>query len=135
MLPSYIFADTSGWYAALDKRDNDHPAAKSFFNSLPASLITTNLIISETITLVNQRLGHSEALKIGNKLWNEEISKKFTVTPEIERLAWKLFQKYDDKTFSFVDCTSFVVMQHLGISAAFTFDDHFRQMGFTMLPE
>lgn len=135
MLSSYIFADTSGWYAALDKRDSEHMAAKAFFNPLSASLITTNLIISETITLVNQRLGHTKALKIWDKLWNEGVAKKFFVTPEIEHLAWKMFREYDDKTFSFVDCTSFVVMKHLGITSAFTFDDHFRQIGFTILPK
>lgn len=133
MLP-YIFADTSGWYAALDKSDSDHAAAKSFFNSLPSPLITTNLIVSETLTLVNSRLGHVEAVRIGNKLWNEEISKLFFVTPEIERHAWQFFRKFDDKAFSFVDCTSFVVMKHLGITTAFSFDEHFKQAGFLVVP-
>ncbi|MDI6791119.1 MAG: hypothetical protein QME44_10610 [Thermodesulfobacteriota bacterium] len=29
---------------------------------------------------------------------------------------------------------SFVVMKELGITTCFTFDEHFRQMGFTVFP-
>ncbi|MBI3755665.1 MAG: type II toxin-antitoxin system VapC family toxin [Deltaproteobacteria bacterium] len=133
-MPSFIFADTSGWYATLDKNDADHLAAKAFFAKPQSSLITTNLIAGETITLVNNRLGHNEAVSIGKKFWDEEISRLIFVTPEMERLAWNLFQKFDDKRFSFVDCTSFVVMKELGITTAFTFDEHFKQAGFIAIP-
>ncbi|RME55690.1 MAG: VapC toxin family PIN domain ribonuclease, partial [Caldilineae bacterium] len=34
---------------------------------------------------------------------------------------------------SLVDCTSFVVMQQLGIDTAFAFDNHFKEQGFTLL--
>ena len=48
--------------------------------------------------------------------------------------AWEPAQQYHDEDFSFVDCLSFVVMSKLGCRKAFTFDSHFRQMGFEMLP-
>ena len=48
----------------------------------------------------------------------------------IEELAWRKFLQYDDKDVSMVDCTSFVVMEQLGVSTAFTFDRHFLQVGF-----
>lgn len=134
MLSSFIFTDTSGWYAILDRTDDNHPAAKAFLNPLQAPLITTNLIIHETITLVNHRLGHDEAVRIGRKLWSEDIARLFYVTPEIEKLSWDYFQRFRDKSYSFVDCTSFIVMKNLGMTQAFTFDDHFRQAGFSKLP-
>ena len=34
----------------------------------------------------------------------------------------------------FVDCLSFVIMSRIGCNKAFTFDSHFGQMGFEMLP-
>lgn len=43
--------------------------------------------------------------------------------------AWELFRRYDDKAWSFTDCTSRVIMERLGIQRAFAFDDHFRQFG------
>jgi predicted nucleic acid-binding protein len=43
--------------------------------------------------------------------------------------ATDVILRYTDKGWSFTDCTSFVVMQRLGIRRAFSFDDHFRQFG------
>jgi len=39
-----------------------------------------------------------------------------------------------DKRWSFTDCTSFVLMQNLGIRKALTFDANFRQAGFATFP-
>ncbi|MBI5054401.1 MAG: type II toxin-antitoxin system VapC family toxin, partial [Chloroflexi bacterium] len=41
---------------------------------------------------------------------------------------------YNDKQYSFTDCTSFVVMQKRKLRDAFTFDHHFEQMGFRLWP-
>jgi predicted nucleic acid-binding protein len=46
-----------------------------------------------------------------------------------------VFVDTDDKDFSYTDCTSFAVMQLLGLDTAFAFDQHFRQFGFVCLPE
>lgn len=56
------------------------------------------------------------------------------VSKEVEEKALDLFEKYDDKSFSFTDCISFVVMQDLRIQEAFAFDDHFVQMGLLRRP-
>jgi predicted nucleic acid-binding protein len=53
------------------------------------------------------------------------------------RRAWQMRQKYHDKPdISFVDFTSMVVMQDLGITEVFTGDDPFRQvnLGFQVVP-
>jgi len=44
-----------------------------------------------------------------------------------------LFQRRPDKTWSLVDCASFVVMQKRGITEALTSDVHFEQAGFIRL--
>ncbi|HEV7215495.1 MAG TPA: hypothetical protein VGP33_10260 [Chloroflexota bacterium] len=48
--------------------------------------------------------------------------------------AEQLLFQYDDEDFSYVDATSFVVQQ-LGSREAFTFDQHFRIVGFTLIGE
>ena len=48
--------------------------------------------------------------------------------------TWRLFKRYDDKEFSFVDCLCFVVMRRERLVDAFTFDHHFEQMGFRLWP-
>ena len=56
------------------------------------------------------------------------------VTRMIEDNAWRILKKYGDKDFSFTDCTSFALMEQEAISTAFTFDKHFSQYGFQMVP-
>jgi predicted nucleic acid-binding protein len=122
-----IFVDTSAWYALLDKTDSFHSHAVELFHSLTHPIITTNFIADEIITLVKNRLGHDIAIDIGQKLWNEEVSILIRITSTDEENAWKIFVNYRDKGFSFTDCTSFAIMERLGIKEVLAFDDHFSQ--------
>ncbi len=122
-----IFVDTSAWYALFDKNDSDHASAVKFKESLTHSLVTTNYVVDETITLVKNRLSHKIAVEVGIKLWKEAIATLIRVTSSDEKKAWEIFVKYRDKGFSFTDCTSFAVMERLGIAEAFAFDEHFDQ--------
>ena len=52
-----------------------------------------------------------------------------------ESKAWEIFVRYEDKGFSFTDCTSFAIMERLKIDTVFVFDDHFIQYGkFIVIP-
>ena len=125
---SLVFVDTGAWYALQDADDRCHQAALYFFDTRPR-LITSNYVIDETITLTLYRLGHQAALKVGEKLWSGVLARIVRVSESDERAAWDLFKRYSDKTFSFTDCTSFVLMERLRLQQAFTFDDHFVQTG------
>jgi len=132
---TYIFVDTSAWYALLDKNDANHYAAVKFYDSLVHPLVTSNYIADEVITLARIRLGYKVAVEIGQKLWAESIANLIRVMPEDEKKAWEIFVKYRDKTFSFTDCSSFALMERIGITEVFTFDEHFTQYGsFVVLP-
>ena len=48
-------------------------------------------------------------------------------------LAWQLCKNRLDKTWSLVDCTSFIIMQNFEILEALTTDHHFEQAGFIRL--
>ena len=48
--------------------------------------------------------------------------------------SWRWLERHQDKRYSLTDCASFVVMKQLKIKAALTFDKHFAQAGFQMLP-
>ena len=124
-----IFVDTGAWYALLDKTDSCHARAVEFFQSLAHPLVTTNYIADETITLAKNRLGYKVAVKIGQMLWDEDVATLIHITSFDEKNAWKIFTKYQDKGFSFTDCTSFAVMERLGIIEAMAFDEHFNQYG------
>lgn len=131
----YIFVDTGAWYALLDEDDANHHAAVRFKDSLIHPLVTSNYIADEVITLARSRLGHNVAVEIGQKLWDESIANLIRVTPRDETKAWEIFVKYQEKAFSFTDCTSFALMERVEVTEVFAFDGHFKQYGnFIVLP-
>jgi predicted nucleic acid-binding protein len=93
------------------------------------ALFTSNVVVHEAITLIRLRLGYEQAVQFGKQLLAETTVPIVRVTSDDERQAWNIFQRYRDKRLSFVDCSSFAVMQRLGAKAAFSFDDDFRQIG------
>ena len=66
---------------------------------------------------------------IGAQFFAGELAKVHGVTDEQFRRAWDVFRAFADKDWSFTDCTSKVVMEELGITTAFSFDQHFCQFG------
>jgi len=131
-----LFVDTGAWYAVVDKKDPDHKEAEHFLtmtsNKIP--LLTTNFIFDETITLIRSRLGWSIAKDFGQRLKDSRFVSIVAVKDEDEEKAWEIFLKFEDKDFSYTDCTSFAVMERLKIDAAFTFDSHFMVMKFKVVP-
>ena len=125
---SYMFVDSSAWYALVNARDKNHLAAKRFLEA-GHRLLTTNFVIDETITLVLVRKGYQAAVDLGEQLWSEEQARIVWLSRADQRAAWQLFKRYSDKDFSFTDCTSFVVMERLELTHAFAFDENFSQTG------
>jgi predicted nucleic acid-binding protein len=70
-----------------------------------------------------------------------EIAKRFqsqeyliaAISDDIAQEALSLYVQRSDKEWGLTDCTSFVLMQRLGISQALTADQHFVQAGFRAL--
>ena len=123
-----VFVDSSAWFATVDRHDPNRTQAVQFLSTKPR-LITTDFVVDETVTLVRYKLGHGLAVELGDKLWNATLARLVHVSPEDESRAWLLFRRFRDKRFSFTDCSSFVVMQRLGLTYAFAFDDDFSQVG------
>jgi predicted nucleic acid-binding protein len=130
-----IFVDTSAWYALSSVRDANHVTANRYLSSLRERLVTTDYVIDETLTLFRSRGEKLHSFAFGRKVIDSAFAGIMTIDERDFRRTWALFQQYDDKDWSFTDCTSLVVMQRLGIQRAFAFDDHFRQFGtVTVLP-
>ena len=124
-----IFVDTSAFFALADRTDRFDSLAVRFLERNEGLLVTSNLVVYETITLIRMRLGHEPAMRFGRRLLDEEITPTIRLTMSDEREAWSIFRRYGDKRLSFVDCTSFILMKRYGIPGAFAFDDDFRQVG------
>lgn len=133
-----IFVDTAGWVALFNPDDPTHQAAKSFWQELlaerPKEIVTTEYVLLETYTFLRRHGGLGAAVTFHETLAESALVKIVEITADIRDKAWEMFRKYEDKDFSFVDCTSLVVMQGHGLSHAFSLDEHFQQMGFQVHP-
>lgn len=136
-MTSPLFVDTGAWIALEVSNDQNHRPAVSFFRSEGYLFrwVTTNWVLSETVTWLRRRSNHAAALRFGDRLRSSKQVLLVHVAPPHEERAWEIFARYDDKDFGYVDCTSFAVMESMGIEQAFSFDKHFRQYGFDILPQ
>jgi predicted nucleic acid-binding protein len=136
----HIFVDTWAWYALTDRNDADHLIAEATNRQLIEErhiFVTTNYVLSETVTLVRYKLYHAVAVqfwKTTKQLIGSGLVKLIRVSALQEEHAWEIFEQYNDQDFSFTDCTSFAVMKELKLSRVFTGDDHFATMGFVLVP-
>lgn len=124
-----IFVDAGAWFAMFIPTDPDYVAAHKWLDQNDSPLVTTDYIIDETLTLMVARGEPTKAREIGARFFADELAEIHYLTPTLILSAWQVFRKFTDKKWSFTDCTSKVVMESLGVTTAFSFDQHFRQFG------
>lgn len=132
-----VLADTSYLVALEASDDQNHQTAQRHWGRFTKSftpLLTTSYIFSELVTFFNNRGQHAKAAEIGGKLLASAGVQLVHIDEILFFEAWQFFLKHRDKTYSLPDCVSFCVMKHFGIESALTFDRHFAQAGFRMLP-
>jgi uncharacterized protein len=124
-----IFVDTSAWFAAVVPTDSDYPHAARWLAANSEQLLTTDYVIDETLTVLRARGERQRARVLGEKFFESSMTEVYFLTEDDIRQAWSVFHRYDDKSWSFTDCASKVVIEQMNISEAFAFDHHFRQFG------
>ena len=124
-----IFVDTGFWFATFVQEDPDHDACRSLFAAHSDHLLTTNFVFDELCTLFRARGCREIANRFCPDLLSEAICRLHWVTEEDFLSAWSIYSRFTDKDWSFTDCTSYAVMQRLGITETLALDDHFRQFG------
>jgi predicted nucleic acid-binding protein len=124
-----IFVDTGAWFASFVPNDPDHRAADVWLSQNTTPLVTTDYVLDELLTLLKRRGEFQRAVRIGEQILCGRIARLELVTAADLETAWEVFRQYDDKAWSFTDCTSRTVIQRLSIATAFAFDEHFRQFG------
>jgi len=128
------FVDTSAWFAYFLPIDPNHQRVRASLQSAQGPLISTAYCIDETLTLLAARGEVRRAFEAGCAFFHESIAQLHFLTADQIHRAWILFQQRAAAGWSFTDCTSKVVLDHLNIKTAFTLDDHFRQFGVSVFP-
>jgi predicted nucleic acid-binding protein len=138
-----IFVDTGFFFTLFATEEHGrHAQAQELFQTLegrnlPEVLITTDQVVSETITLIQatvKRNAHTRAIFVGEKLYSEKLARIYRTSFEEQLDAFAYLKQHEDKGYSAVDCLSFVVMLKLGIQEAWSFDGHFSHR-FIVRPE
>jgi len=125
------FVDTSFWVALGLRRDDRSEHARTLWSATPRTgLLTTNHVVGETWTFLRRRAGHQSALRFIDLI---EQSRRVSIVhvpaaAEAEAMAW--LHRHDERSYSFVDATSFAVMRQNRITEALAFDGDFSAAGF-----
>ena len=130
-----IFIDTPAFLAVLNANDRFHQPARNAWSDIITSgsaLFTSNYVILETTALLQHRFG-IEALRLfeGELLPVVEIA---WVDEAIHKQGMSALLAANRRDLSLVDCTSFEMMRQRGLDRAFTFDPHFNEQGFEVIP-
>jgi len=135
-----IFLDTSFLFAYYNIDDEDHEEAMFLLNELSESnmiCFISDYVFDELLTLLSSRVGKSRAIKLCNDII-DDMKDGFLILVYIDNEiftdALRIFIQFDDKDWSFTDCTSYIIIKRDGIDKAISFDEHFRQFGIEILP-
>jgi predicted nucleic acid-binding protein len=133
-----VFVDTEAWFAIQVSDDAHHGAARQLFPVIVErcrSLVTSNLVIGETYTLLRITKGYREAKQFLDTQAHSKKLERSVVTGHLEQQAYTILEQFSEHAFSFVDATSFALMRQARLRHAFAFDTHFRAAGFPTIPE
>jgi uncharacterized protein len=108
--------------------DVHYPSTQRWLDSNRDRLVTSDYVLDEVVTLINARYKRQTAIQVGQALFGETMARLVYLAQEDIESAWEIFGCHSDKRWSLTDCTSYVLMQRMGISNAFAFDRHFSQM-------
>ena len=130
-----IFIDTSAMFALVNSADKDSSAAWDVWKASTErgdEFLTNNYVMVECVALIQNRLG----LPVVQRLLD-------SVAPLLH-IAWVDQDQHEAsinhvlsasrRNLSLVDCSAFETMRRLGLDTAFTFDEHFRDEGFKVIP-
>ncbi len=133
-----IFVDTSGWGNLVDKNQPYHQLMVQLYREAKQQkrrLITSNYVITEVVALLTSplRIPRPKIISFVNSLKQSPYIDIIHIDQEKDDDAWILLASREDKEWSLVDCSSFIIMKERGILEALTNDIHFEQAGFIRL--
>jgi predicted nucleic acid-binding protein len=129
------FIDTSAIMAVLNASDRYHSWAKSAWQDLliqDVQVICSNYVLVEAISILQNRFGLEAVRLLQNDI--VPVLEIAWVDGNIHRQAVSAMLVANRRQLSLVDCVSFEIMRQLEITQVFTFDPHFAEQGFKVIP-
>ena len=132
-----IFIDSGAFVARYVPRDEHHGRAKRRWLEVERDRVrcfTSNFVLDETFTLLGRRASYAFAAERARSLLASTALTILRPDAADELKAVDLFSKFADQKVSFTDCVSFALMRRHDLNRAFTFDRHFQDAGFEVVP-
>jgi len=132
-----VFIDTSAFVALRNSAETEHERAREALAELigeGVALFTSNYVFAETYTALMVRVGRGEAIEWGRRFRSGGAIDLVHLDRPTEERAWEILERHDDKRWSYVDATSFALIERDGGEEAFAFDAHFAQRGLRLVP-
>jgi uncharacterized protein len=133
-----VFVDTSAFVALRNEAEAEHQSAREALAELIAAgvaLFTSNYVFAETYTALMVRVGRDEAIEWGRRFRAGGAIDLVHLDRTVEERAWEILEQHADKRWSYVDATSFALLERDGGEEALAFDAHFAQRGLRVLPK
>jgi len=138
--PTPLIADTSGLYARLDADDAHHDDARAFFETIRSGdspyrpVYVTTHVLAELVTLAMVRLDTDTATRALERLRSSSLVRVLTLGPDQFAAACEAFHETADDGIALTDHITAVAADAQGITHVFGFDDHFRDLGYALVP-
>jgi predicted nucleic acid-binding protein len=122
-----IIVDTSALVAFFVRSETHHQAAQQYCPKNPKKRwMILESVFDETVTWIRTKISSKSSIQIGQILREEH--RYINLSDADDTAIWGAFCKYDDKKWSYTDCSILVMAYHLQVLEVFAFDDHIRQM-------
>lgn len=126
-----VFVDTSAFLALIEPADEQHAAAVRLWARLHAEeRVTTSYVVVETIALLQRRYGFAAVDAFRSF---ERLVEVIWVDRALHDAGVAIWDAQRRRQLSLVDCVSFAAITQSRADAAFAFDLHFPDQGFSLL--
>lgn len=126
-----VFLDSDALFALYVASDVHHKKAKQILKKLledKTELLTTNLVIQETATVISYRFGQKQAKDFLVRFSKIGVKQIFTNEGPTAK-AWEIFKKQKKKGTSFIDCANVAFCREMKIGKIFSFDKIYKRLG------
>lgn len=122
-----MLIDTSALIAFFINSERHHSAARRFVAQHPTTRwLILNTVFDEFVTWMRVRVSIAASIQLGHVLRVEHHY--IYITDADDAATWDIFCRYDDKAWSYTDCSLLTLARRLGVNEVFAFDEHIRQM-------
>lgn len=136
-----LFVDTSAFYARFVENAPRHDRAMAVFDGIRDGslafrpLYTSGYVLAELATLLLRKAPHDVAVDAVERVRRSDAVSVLHPGAEAFAATCRSFGRFDDQQISFADHASAVLADARDVDHVFAFDDDFRTLGLTLVPD